>query len=176
MTKITEAQIGPADVKAIFKNAYDARNKSSGPGKIFKFLQKEKISLQDLQKSWKEAGYPDDIRDIEEILKSYGFSKKEINGVFSKVFGQDKSGEYEDPTGFPVVEKIAKYIIQVGVKDEIIQFMKKEYNMNESAYNGKVMVEDIREIFSYMVNEERTDLPVLIQKFQKDNLGRVKKS
>jgi len=172
-----EAQLSSADAKDVFKKAGDLKNKPSGLGRIFKGLRKDKIDVSDLQKSWADEGYPDDTRDIYAILTNHGFNKKEINKVFSSVFGKQRgSDEYAEPTQSPVIQKIAKYAKDNGIAEELKAFMASEYGFKESVESyGKAVVEDIREIFTAIVNEERSDRSILIRNYQQTSLGRTKK-
>lgn len=176
MRKINESQINPPDVKAVFKTAVDIRNSPSKLSKIFRSA-KPTIDISDLQAAWKEDHYSDDTADIERILLDHGFSKKEINKVFSEVFGQDDSGEsYAEPTQSTAVLKIAQLAKNDGIAQEIIAFLQKEYGFTESRkYPDKAVIEDIRQIFTRIVKEERSGRTGLIKEYQQANLGRTKK-
>ncbi len=175
MSKITETQINPADVKAVFKAAASERDNPGMMGRMFSRLRKDTVDVKDLQTAWKDEGFPDDLRDIERILKDHGFDKKEINKVFGQVFGGDKKG-YEEPVASPVIQKIADYAKQQGIDKQLIVFLEKEYGLSESyAYEGKALVEDVRAIFTQIANEERTARQRLIKAQDKTHLGRTKK-
>lgn len=177
MRKLDETQINPADVKALFKTASSMRDKPSTFGKIFKGLRKEKIDINDLHQAWKDEGFSDDIVDIARILQGHGFSTSEINRVFASVFGKaDTDTGFSDPVASPTIQKIADYAKKAGVADDLIEFMRKEYNFNESmSYPGKVVIEDVRKIFSAIVQEERSARVELMKKHDANQLGRGKK-
>jgi len=176
MRKIVESQVNPGDIRAVFNVASDLRGKPTGLGSVFKSLRKDKVDVGDLQKAWQESGYPDDIRDIENILKDFGFDKKEINKVFAGAFGKSDEDEYIEPTASPAILKIAQYAKKAGIDKDIIAFMQKEYGFKEShAYQGKAMIEDVRKIFTEIVREERTALPELIRAAEQKQLGRNRK-
>jgi hypothetical protein len=176
MRNINENQINGADAKAIFKTASTMRDTPTGMGRILKSRRKSKIDMGDLQRAWQEAGYPDDIRDIEHILRDFGFDKKEINKVFGNVFGKSDKGEYNEPTASPAILKIAEYAKKAGIDKELIAFMQKEYGFKEShEFEGKAVVEDVRKIFTAIVNEERAALPQLIKSAEQQYLGRSRK-
>jgi hypothetical protein len=174
-SKITEAQLSNADTKAVFKTADKLAN--SGISKFTRAFKK-KVDISDLQKAWQEAGYPDDTRDIGVILKDHGFSPKEINKVFSGVFGQQDSGNSKsaEPTQSPVIQKIAKYAIDNGIAEELKTFLAQEYGFKEStSLYGKAMVENVRDIFTEIVKEERNGRQHLIKEYEQTHLGRIKK-
>lgn len=177
MHNISETQLNPADVKAIFRDAEKLRNTPTGLGKIFKGLRKDKIEFSDLQQAWKDDNYSDDTADIMRILQGVGFSNKEINKVFANVLGKSKdSEEFEEPVASPVVQKIADYAKKEGLADDLIEFMRREYKFDESmSYPDKVMIEDIRQIFSSIIHEERSARAELIKKEDIRQLGRGKK-
>lgn len=173
MRKINEAQINPSDVKAIFKTAVDHRANPTGFSRL---LKKDKIDINDLQSAWKEDGFSDDTRDIERILKDAGFSQKEINKVFAEIFGKEDSGEYTKPAASDAILKIAQYAKETGIDKELISFLQKEYGFKESTvFDGKLMIEDIRRIFTRIVSEERSDLITLRKEYEHTAFGRNKK-
>lgn len=175
MSKINETQINPSDVKAIFKTASTDRDNPGVMGRMFSRLRKDKIDVKDLQTAWKDDGFPDDLRDIERILKDHGFDKKEINKVFGQVFGGNKKG-FESPVASPAIQKIADYAKKNGIDKQLIAFLEKEYGLKEShIYEGKALVEDVRAIFTQIVNEERNDRQRLIKVQDRTQLGRTKK-
>lgn len=175
---IIEDQINTADVKAILKTAADQRNNPSGLKKYFKGLRKDKIDVADLQKAWASDGYPDDTRDIKALLLSHGFSDDEIRKVFGEVFGTTKSDDTEpDVLGqSATIKKIVDYAKKNNLTQDLIAFMQKEYGFTESVnYSGKLVVEDIRAIFTRIVQEERLGRAELIKQEDKSQLGRVRK-
>ncbi len=174
MNKINENQIGRQDVNAIFKSA--ATLPQGRLNKIFNKNPRGKIEVSDLQRAWQEAGYPDDIRDIEHILTDFGFAKKEINKVFRNTFGNTEDGETDTPSASPAILKIAEYAKKAGIDKDLIAFMQKEYGFKvEEKYTGKAMVEDVRDIFDAIIREERTKLPEMMKTSEYDKLGRNKK-
>lgn len=177
MSKLTESQINPADVKALFRDASNLRSKPTLGGKFFKSLRKDAISIDDLQQSWKEDGYPDDIRDIKRILLSHGFDKKEIAKIFSEVFGKDENDPDSDhaaPAASATILKIADYAKKKGLTDRLIKFMEQEF-ANELGTNRRATTEDIRTIFTKMLNEERPHRRELINTQESEFYGRKKK-
>ena len=177
MRKLTETEISKSDISGIFKQATELRGQPQG--KFSKFLRqkpKDKIEVSDLQRAWQEAGYTDDLADIEGILKDFGFDSKEINKVMTATFGQDDSDGYNEPTASPAIQKIADYAKKAGIDKDLIEFMRKEYEFTESfQYNGKVVIEDVRRIFTAIIQEERTALPRLVRTAEFNQLGRNKK-
>lgn len=178
MPNIVETQINRADIKALFKDASSLRDGKPGlGGSLFKGLRKDKINIDDLQKAWKDDGFSDDTADIARILHGHGFSPSEINKVFAGVFGKaDTETGFTEPVASPAIQKIADYAKKEGFTDEIIEFMRREYQFNESIfYPGKVVIEDVRRIFSAIVHEERSGRVNLIKKDDITHLGRGKK-
>jgi len=175
MHNLNESQINSPDVKAIFKGATDLRNNPSGLGKMFKSLRKDKIELSDLQQSWKDDGFSDDTRDIKRILLSQGFSEKEIQKVFAEVFGKsDTDAGYEEPVASPVINKIAEYAKKNGLTDSLIAFMEQEFG-KELGLGKKATTEDIRHIFTRILEEDRPNRYLLIKEQEKTQFGRKRK-
>lgn len=177
---LAEDHVTRSDVKAILQTAVDQRNNPTGISKFFKGLRKDKIEISDIQKAWADAGYPIDTRDITKLLsKQFGFSEKEIKKVFSQVFGTRKNGGDEDIPDEPglsdTVIKIAKYVKNNNLTQDVLDFMADEYGFKESYYPDKLMIEDIRQIFTAIVQEERSGRFELIKQHEKVQLGRTKK-
>lgn len=176
MDKTLESEISKSDIKSIFKGAITLRDKPTGLGRFFKGLRKDKIDILDLQQSWKDDGFPDDIRDISNILLGYGFSIKEINKVVKNVLDNDESDDDDLSIDRSAIIKIAEFARKRGIDQRLIEFLKKEYNFNESIFfDGKVVVEDIRQIFSKIILEERSARASLIKEQDNKMLGRMKK-
>jgi hypothetical protein len=177
MSKLTETEISKSDVSGIFKQATELRGQPQGRfSKFFGQTPKDKIEVKDLQQAWQKAGYPDDVRDIEHILRDFGFDDKEIHTVMTGAFGQNDDGEYNQPIASPAVQKIADYAKKAGLAQDLVAFMQKEYGFKEShTYEGKVVVEDVRKIFDAIVHEERRALPQIIKDNEIRQLGRNKK-
>ena len=172
--KFNEGQITSADAKEIFKVATNLHNKPTGLGRIFKGLRKNTIDVNDLQQAWKDEGFPDDTRDLVAILKDHGFAKQEIDKVFQEVFGNtaENTGDEASPT----IQKIVDYAKEHDLVEPLKVFLQREYGFTESFdYGGKVVVEDIRQIFTSIVREERTARLALIRTQEQTQLGRTKK-
>ena len=177
MSKLTESQLNPADTKAIFKSAADLRNTPTGVARLFKGLRKDKIDVNDIMQEWLAQGRPDDTRDISKLLsQKFGFNDKEINKVFSKVFGQDKdTGQAEQPVASPTIQKLADYMKKNGLADEMKAFMQEEFGQELGLKENKMMYEDIRRVFMHIVQEERSDRFEFIRQLEQTQLGRTKK-
>lgn len=175
MRNLIESQINPPDVKSIFKGATDLRSKPTGFGRIFKRLRKEKIELSDLQQAWKDDGFSDDTRDINRILLDQGFSNEEIKKVFAEVFGKsDTTTGYEEPVASAAINKIAEYAKKNGLSDSLIAFMEQEFG-KELGIERKATTEDIRYIFTRILQEERPNRHLLIQQQEQTQFGRKRK-
>jgi len=175
MRNLIEAEISPPDVKALFKSATNLRSKPSGFGKIFKSLRKDKIELSDLQQAWKDDGFSDDTRDIKRILLAQGFSEKEVKTVFAEVFGNSDNAEgYDVPVASPIINKIAEYAKKNGLADSLISFMEQEF-ADELGIKKKATTEDIRHIFTRILQEERPNRHLLIKEQEKTQFGRKRK-
>ena len=171
------AQLNPADTKAVIQAAADLRNNPTGVARLFKGLRKDKIDANDISQEWLAQGRPDDTRDIKRILSTkFGFNDKEINKVFSKVFGQDKdTGQAEQPVASPTIQKLADYMKKNGLADDMKAFMQEEFGPELGLKESKMMYEDIRRVFMHIVQEERTDRLELIRQLEQTQLGRTKK-
>jgi hypothetical protein len=176
MRNINEAQISNSDVKAIFRGATDLRNNPTGLGKIFKSLRKDKIELSDLQQAWKDDKFSDDTRDIKRILdKQFGFSNQEIEKVFAEVFGKsDTEAGYEEPVASDAINKIAEYAKKNGLSDYLIGFMEQEFG-KELGIGKKATTEDIRHIFTRILEKDRPNRHLLIKEQEKTQFGRKRK-
>lgn len=176
---ISEEEINRADVKSILKTAADSRNKPSGLGKYIKSLRKKTIDVADLQKAWADAQFPDDTRDIESLLLAHGFSKSEIKKVFVQVFGEDpddEEGYGEPPEKSDTILKLAEYAKKNGLDKDLLAFLQQEYGFNESSvFAGKMVVEQIRDVFAAIVKEERSGRAELVKQHEQTQLGRSKK-
>jgi hypothetical protein len=186
-TELSEAAVSRSDVKHIFQTASKERS-----GIKSRLLRRDKISVNDLQQAWKEAGFPDDTRDISHILKDQGFGDNEIKKVFAKTFGGEGE-EPSEPVASPAVQKIADIAIERGYAQDLIRFMEKEfkdelgvssgwgYELGKATrglvkgMTGKATSEDVRQIFEYIVLEERTERTRLIKEQEQTNLGRNRK-
>jgi hypothetical protein len=159
-----ESDLEKSDIESIFKSAEDQRK-----GSWFS----HNISSNDLLKKWNKEGFPTDSRDIVNILKSVGFSPREINKVFKKA----GYGSSDDPAVSPAMKKLSKYIIDNGYTENILKFLKDNYEGIEEVYvkDGTMVVEDIRTIFNDMVKEERPELNNLMKQSEQKNLGRSRK-
>ncbi len=184
---LAESQITNADVKEILKGAAELRSKPGVMGKMFKGLRKEQISITDLQQAWKDAGFPDDTRDIAAILKQeFGFGDKEIRKVFAQVFGEDddEGPGYKEPVGSQAIQHIADYAKQNGIDAALKDFMKQEFsdelgltqqNMFKRMFKKKAVAEEVRQVFAAMVKEERTERFGLMRQQEQTQLGRTRK-
>jgi len=193
-TSLTEEQISRAQAKKIFQGVID--NKEYGR------LKNKNLTINDLQKVWKDKGFPLDTQDIGDILKRVGFGDKEIHRVFDNVMGGNADYDQDDDQDIPqkpspAVLKIAEYIQKNGLRDEIIAYMQQEFGEElkpappaekEPGLVGKAMnwaknkfgkkqatVEEVREIFTAIVLEERTMRDECIKQVETTLLGRSRK-
>lgn len=187
-TNLSEAIINKADIVEIFKDAAYLRSKPTGLGKIFKRYRKDQVSFEDLQKAWAEGiesggvdGHSNDTRDIKRILQSFGFEGPEIDKVFSQVFRADNDEEeYDDeednePVGSRTVQKIADIAKEKGVDKALKSFLEKEFADELELQTKKATYEDVREIFTAIIKEERKGRMHLIKEEERLTLGRSKK-
>ncbi len=182
---LAEAIINRADAEAIFKDAAYLRSKPTGLGKVFKGLRKDKIDVDDLRQAWANGlegdgsdGYSDDTNDIKRILLKFGFGEKEINKVFGQVF-RTKDGDYDDvsdaPAGSPAVQKVADLAKQYGLTKQLRAFLEQEFADELGLDKRKAMSEDVRQIFTAIVQEERTARLTLLKQQEQTQLGRTRK-
>ena len=169
MRKITEGLLNKHDVQDVLKKAAEVKP----PVKSW-FGKSKGLQFSDIQKAWATAGYPDDSRKIAHVLKSLGFERKEINKVFRDVF--DTRYGAHDTGNSSIVSKLAEYIKANGYAEEIATFLEHQYDIEESySYDGKVVVEQVREVFQKILSEERTGLPKMQREFEQQSLGRQRK-
>lgn len=170
--KLNEGKISQTDTAILLKKAAQLHNTPSGLGKVFTGLRKNKIDANDLQQAWKDEGFPDDTRDLVAILKGHGFSKGEIDKVFRNTFGvpADKARTS------PAIQSIIDYAKKNNLVEPLKSFMQKEYKFKESySHEGKAVIEDIRKIFTSIVQEKRLDRDQMIKEQDQTLLGRTKK-
>lgn len=177
--KIDESDITKSDAKALFNKAADLRNNPGILGRL-PFFKKKNINVNDLHQAWKNEGFPLDVRDIVLILKEFGFKDTEIKKVMSGVFGNTRSGDnsQNSPGASDAIKKLVDYTKRAGINTEIIEFMKKEYpQICRESYDhiGKIVIEDVRKIFTAIVEEERLALPEIIRHSEYKSLGRNRK-
>ena len=191
-SKIVETQLTSADSKELLKVAAELRDKPQGFGKIFKGLQKDKVSINDLQQAWKDQGFGDDERDIVLILKKFGYGQDEIKKVFQKVFGEQGQPDEDNDADKPAaaaIQKFADYAKKSGMVDDLKAFMQQEFGeelgldqpqqgMAGKAKNmfKKMTTEEIRQVFTDIIQEQRTDRSKLIREQEQSSLGRNSKS
>lgn len=183
---INEAHVDKGDVRQIFN--YLGNNKSH---------RNQNLDIGSLQKAWASAGYPDDTTDIAEILKKHGFDDSAIHSAFSGVLGngyndEDSSPEESGAATSGAVLKIAEYIKRAGISKEIIAYMQENYgneltaepkqgmfkramNYGKNLFKRKATSEDVRQIFTNILKEERRGLSGLIKQEEYTQLGRNKK-
>jgi hypothetical protein len=190
--KVIEEVISPSDAKNIFKAAVDSREQPTLAGRMFKSLRKDKIDFADLQKAWLAAGRPDDTQDIAVILKNqFGFSDKEIKKVYSNVFGasDDEEDDFDlEGTITPAMQKLVDFVKQNGMADQLKEYLKQNYGEElgltqkpgmldrlKGFMGKKAVAEDIREIFTQILSEDRSDRAMLIKQAEQTQFGRTKK-
>lgn len=125
MIKINESIVTLPDVKEIAKVAGNLKRFSINPMTGFK---KEKFNPKEFLAHWQQMGY-NDTRDVSKLLKSkYKFSDNEIKRIFSEVFGtRSSSSEYQSPVASESIMKLADYIKQNDLKDDIVSFLLDEF-------------------------------------------------
>lgn len=176
MAPLNENEVDQSDVTSIFNTAAELRNQPPSGFKRFFKSKQATVNAADLQKAWQEAGYPDDIRDIESILLDFGFGMPEIDKVVADAFDKVNDPEYNEAEASPAVLKIAEYVKKAGIDKEIVAFLQKEYGFKESRkYSGKALIEDIRAIFDSIVHEKRDGLKDIIRNDEYTHLGRYRK-
>lgn len=183
---LTESIINRADAEEIFKDAAYLRSRPTGAGRIFKGLRKDKIDIEDLRQAWANGlegdgsdGYSNDTNDIKRILLKFGFGEREINKVFAQVFNTNDDDEYDDisdaPAGSPAVQKVADLAKEYGLSKQLRAFLEQEFADELGLDKRRAMSEDVRQIFTFMVQEERTELARLIRQQEQTQLGRTRK-
>lgn len=178
---INEEQIHSSEIKAALQGAATLRN---NPGLLGKMpgLRKDKIDINDLQKAWKDAGYPDDTRDISAILsRQFGYSGAEIKKIFAKVFGASNNSKgYEEPVASPTIQNIVNYAKKNGIADDLKLFMKNEFGeelglVKKNMFGRKIATEEVKQIFTSALQEDRSDRLKNIHNIEQIQLGRIKK-
>ena len=179
-------QVNPGDAKEIFQIAAN-----SGTGGTFG-IGKKKLDPKDIQQAWIDNKQPSNAQDIASLLKNkFGFGDKEINKVFSKVFGKadrNSLNKYAEPVGSEPIQKMAEYAEKNGIADDVRTYLVQEFGKElgvtplttrdkvKKFFGKQVMREEIREIFEEIVNEERAELTNIIREQEIEKLGRARKS
>ena len=187
-SSVTESRIDKDEVSSIFRNAYSIQGNSySVKSSTRTKLNKDKLEIADLQQAWKEAGYPSDTSDLEHILSEFGFGSSEIDKIFTQVLGSSYGGDVEstESNTNTAIDNIIEYITKNGMQDEIKSFMKQNFSaeldppkkqgMFSKIFGRKAVAEEIREIFTSILTQERTTRNKLIQEQNIQLLGRRKK-
>ena len=192
---LSEAIINRSDAEEVFKDAAYLRSKPTGLlGRMFKGHQKEKIDVEDLRQVWAKGlepdgsdGYSDDTNDIKRILLNFGYDEKEINKVFAQVFKTDNNDEYDDVQDAPVaseqIQKVADIAKKHGLAKGLRSFLEHEFanelglekEQKKGWFGQKATNEDVRQIFTSMIQEERTARIHLIKQEEQTQLGRQRK-
>ena len=171
--------------------------------KAYGRLKNKNLTIGDLQKAWKDRGFSTDTQELGDLLQKIGFGSKEIHRVFHNVLGGNADYDDEDDPHAPpqkpspAVIKIADYIKKHGFQDEIISFMQQTFGdelkpnepePDQKSFASRAMdwakskfgkkqatVEEVRQIFTAMVLEERTEREIRIKEEETKLFGRSKK-
>lgn len=177
MHKITEARLHSADVGEIFKKAAAYKNAPKGLGKIFKQFRKDVINPKDIHQAWVEAGSPLTLNRIKNILLKFGFSEKDINSIFTNMFGKstNKNEPFETPRQSSTIMKVANFAKKNKIDGVIRDYLEKEYGFSNVDENLQLDSIGIGRIF-----EEASLLSTRItiedkQTSDRQNLGRARK-
>lgn len=182
---LSEAIITNADAEEIFRDASASRNKTSGLGRLFPGLRKDKVNFEDLRQTWANGlepdgsdGYSNDTNDIKRILLKFGYGEKEINSIFAQVFKTSDHKNYDDrwdaPRESKAVQKVADIAQKHGLSAALKNFLEAEF-AKELGLDKRATNEDIRQIFEQILQVERTARPALIKQQEHIQLGRSKK-
>ena len=185
-----EQYVDSNDVKELFNQARQLRSGA--------------LSIETLRQAWKNSGYPTDTSDIAAILRTAGFGEKEIEQVFNQVLGdyeddgndEEYVDDEEDTPSSPALIKIAEYVKKNGLRDELVAFLQDEFGeelsdieepepkksmfdrakeFGKKMFNRKATTEEVRQIFTAILLEERTMLSTRIKEQEKSLLGRSRK-
>jgi uncharacterized protein YbbK (DUF523 family) len=174
---LTETDLSTRQINNLFQTTSQVDPKGRIFGNIkskFSGNKTPKPTVQSLQQEWARAGYPENSEDLTKILRQAGYRNSEVDKIFKEVFntGKDQSQQASSKA----VTDIAEYIKQNNLTDEILKFMSETYGFKESySYTGKVMVAEVKEIFTKIVNEEGLGRQQQIRSFERTNLGRTRK-
>lgn len=149
------------------------------------------ISIEDLQALWARAGYPTDLNKIAIILNKAGFSRPDIEDIFDEVLGTEHNNNTQQPS--PTIQKMADYIIQNGIRDEVVAYMQKEFgeelnksdsepeksswmdkakNFGKKIFAREATNEEVKHLFTkILLREQRAPL----REQEQQALGRVRK-
>lgn len=171
---INEASLPKAAIKDIFSTAIDARN-NTGLGKFSKLFRKNNITLQDLHAAWATGlygeAYPRDSDDIKQILKSAGFSDKEIDKIFHLALGDIN----QDERAQEMVDRLVKVIVDNNLQDLVRELLKTEFSNDIGKINEKLNYQQIKDIFAHSLAETRENRIHLVMSDDYSNLGRTRK-
>ena len=171
---INEASLPKAAIKDIFSTAIDTRN-NTGLGKFSKLFRKNNITLQDLHAAWAAGlygeAYPRDSDDIKQILKSAGFSDKEIDKIFHLALGDIN----QDERAQGIVDRLVKVIADNNLQDLVRELLKTEFSNDIGKINEKLNYQQIKDIFAHSLAETRENRIHLVMSDDYSNLGRTRK-
>jgi hypothetical protein len=183
----------PSTVAEAFASSDDA-------SKIFAAISKMhsntgNLDIEDLKRAWQKAHSPDTVAEIKQLLQHLGYDDKSIDqAIYSSVGPQSDDDEEEDDSGQnqvdEAVKKIADYIKQAGITNEVVEFMQKHFaedispkpgmfqkmkNFGNKMFGRKATTEEIKRIFVNILKEDRKCLPEIQRLVEASNLGRSRK-
>ena len=183
----------PSTVAEAFANSDDVSKILTNISKLHS--GSGKLDLEDLKRAWQKASSPDSTDKIQQLLQHLGYDDISIEKSINAAMGpQSNSEEDEDETGenqaTEAIKKIADYIKQVGLTNEIIEFLKTNFsnditpkpgmfqkmkNFGNKVFGRKTTTEEIRRIFVNILKEDRKYLPEIHRLIEASNLGRSRK-
>lgn len=152
MKVLREADLSKSDATEVISKV------SSPRGLLGKFFGR-KISANDLLSQWKRDGYPTDIDDFVEFLRSAGISARVIRNTFDKLHIDRDSGS--DPR----ITKLARAIGASGIKSHVISYLKKYKKIEESVWDARLSDSEIRKIFLKLLDTHEVGKPDAVKEY-----------
>jgi hypothetical protein len=127
-----------------------------------------KLDIQSLIRQWKNSNYPKSVNSLKFFLLKTGYSLKDIKNVIYSYFGKQPPEELPDPDNSPAIQRIVKISQDLGIIDQLIEILEKEYKVTEQVLEYA----DIKSLLETMSGK---NLERNIRFAEKKSLGKNKK-
>lgn len=143
--KIMESELSANEAVSVMKTA--ARNPA-----FYKSIFSKKITIDDLLSAWRKDGKPTDIDDLLIFLNEFGIPKRSVYRIFNKLDISPESGSDERVT------RLAKAIVSSGIKQEVIDYLRKYRKINEASDPSHGITDaQIRSLFIKVLKATNSD-------------------
>ena len=143
--KIMESELSDNEAVSVMKTAVKS------PA-FYKSIFSKKITIDDLLSAWRKDGKPTDIDDLLIFLDEFGIPKRSVYRIFKKLDISPESGSDERVT------RLAKAIVSSGIKQEVINYLRKYRKINEASDPSHSITDaQIRSLFIKVLKATNSD-------------------